>query len=77
MPDPQPVSERQFNNADSFAHAFDLAWNSQGDPAEGGGLAKEEKLALTLARVANHPFALTDPALARQVAEFRIRLLGL
>ena len=77
MSDPQPVSERQFNNADSFAHAFDLAWSTHDELAGERPLATEEKLVRILARVADHPFALSDPALARQVAEFRIRLLGL
>jgi hypothetical protein len=77
MSDPQPISERLFNNADSFAHAFAQAWQAQGDEGPPGSLAREEKLALILARVADHPFALSDPAMARQVAEFRIRLLGL
>jgi hypothetical protein len=30
-----------------------------------------------LINCADHPFVLTNPAMARQVAEFRIRLLGL
>jgi hypothetical protein len=77
MSDPQPLPERLFNNADSFAHAFDQAWHGHGDEDSPGSQATEEKLALILARIADHPFALSDPALARQVAEFRIRLLGL
>jgi hypothetical protein len=77
MSDPQPVSERLFNNADSFAHAFDLAWSNQADPAQDHPLDKDEKLGLVLARIADHPFALNDPTMARQVAEFRLRLLGL
>jgi hypothetical protein len=79
MADPQPLSERLYNNADSFAHVFDQAWHShdQAATAEPVRLSKEEKLALILERIADHPFALSDPARARQVAEFRIRLLGL
>ncbi len=77
MPDPQPLSERLFNNADSFAHAFDQAWHGHGGEGQPGSLAREEKLALILARIADHPFAISDPGMARQVAEFRIRLLGL
>jgi hypothetical protein len=77
MPDPQPVSDRLYNNADSFAHAFDQAWHSHRDPAGDPPLERDEKLELILARIADHPFALAEPAMARQVAEFRIRLLGL
>ena len=74
---PQPHSERLFNNADSFAHAFDQAWLGPGSEGLPANLPRQEKLALILARIADHPFALSDPAMARQVAEFRIRLLGL
>ena len=77
MSDPPHLSERLFNNADSFGHAFDQAWHGHGGEGPPGSPAREEKLALILARIADHPFALSDPAMARQVAEFRIRLLGL
>lgn len=77
MSDPQPLSERLFNNADSFAHAFDQAWHGHGSEGPPANLARDQKLAMVLARIADHPFALSDPAMARQVAEFRIRLLGL
>jgi hypothetical protein len=77
MSDPQPVSDRLYNNADSYAHAFDQAWQNHGCQAEDPHLDRDAKLELILARTADHPFALADPAMARQVAEFRIRLLGL
>ena len=77
MPDPQPVSERQFNNADSFAHAFDQAWKLQEEHRATGSLDTQEKLANILGQIADHPFAQANPTMARQVAEFRIRLLGL
>lgn len=77
MSDPLQVSERLYNNADSFAHAFDLAWLNHSTPAGDLPLETEAKLALILALIADHPFALSDPAMARQVAEFRVRLLGL
>jgi hypothetical protein len=77
MSDPQPVSDRQYNNADSFAHAFDEAWKRQQPPAPEDALAREEKLVDVLSQIADHPFAQADAAMARQVAEFRIRLLGL
>jgi hypothetical protein len=77
MSDPQPVSDRLYNNADSFAHAFDQAWQQHDVRSDRASLAREEKLSLILAQVSDHPFAQADPAMARQVAEFRIRLLGL
>jgi hypothetical protein len=77
MPDPQPVSDRQYNNADSYAHAFDEAWKQQHSRPSQEHLSKEERLEQILAQIADHPFAQADPAMARQVAEFRIRLLGL
>jgi hypothetical protein len=77
MSDPASPPDRLFNNADSFAHAFDQAWQAPDNDLTDPALPRDEKLALILARVADHPFALSDPAMARQVAEFRIRLLGL
>lgn len=77
MPEPQPVSDRQYNNADSFAHAFDEAWKQQNARAPQSSLDNGEQLERILAQIADHPFAQADPAMARQVAEFRIRLLGL
>lgn len=72
-----PPSDRIFNNADSFAQVFDETWNrlSSGHTSARGG--SEALLEAVLAQVANHPFAQEDPAMARQVGEFRIRLLGL
>lgn len=77
MPDPQPVSDRQYNNADSYAHAFDEAWRREHEAPAPESRLQEERLERILAQIADHPFAQADPALARQVAEFRIRLLGL
>ncbi|MFN5194798.1 MAG: hypothetical protein ACK5E6_10295 [Cyanobacteriota bacterium] len=75
-PPPGPSGDRLFNNADSFAQAFDAAWqqHSRGDE---GGLSQPEKLERILDDLADHPFCLHDRAMARQVGEFRIRLLGL
>jgi hypothetical protein len=72
-----PPSDRLFNNADSFAQVFDEAWNrlSRGHASGSGG--NEALLEAVLTQLADHPFAQSDPAMARQVGEFRIRLLGL
>lgn len=75
-----PPSDRLFNNADSFAQVFDEAWNrlSRGHAGGSGGSGGSEALLeAVLAQLADHPFAQSDPAMARQVGEFRIRLLGL
>lgn len=71
---PEPPSDRSFNNADSFAQAFDQAW---GHCAAAAGDAGEATLERVLAQLSDHPFAAADPVTARQVGEFRIRLLGL
>jgi hypothetical protein len=75
---PDPILRDQiFNNADSFAQTFDEAWqeHSLSDPEH--GLENEAKLPLILERVSDHPFLKENPEMARQVAEFRLRLLGL
>jgi hypothetical protein len=77
MSSPLPSSDRLFNNADSFAMVFDEAWQRHSRQEPDHGLSAEEKIPLILARVANHPFAIDNPEQARQVAAFRVRLLGL
>jgi hypothetical protein len=77
MQQPQPFTDRIFNNADSFAQVFDEAWLEHARREPNHGLSSETKLELILSRVADHPFAQDDPSQARQVAEFRLRLLGL
>ncbi|MEB3333377.1 MAG: hypothetical protein VKP70_00160 [Cyanobacteriota bacterium] len=75
---PQPHDEnRQYNNADSFAAAFDDAWELMLRDPEVRNLSNSEKLCRVLVQISDHPFALTDAARAREVGEFRLRLLGL
>jgi hypothetical protein len=69
--------DRQFANADSFAQAFDEAWASHEQRHPGHTLSPAEKLDRMLELLSDHPFHDAEPALARQVAEFRVRLLGL
>jgi hypothetical protein len=66
-----------FNNADSFAQAFDGAWQFHSQRHPQHGLAASDKLTLILAELAEHPFHQSQPELAEQVAQFRLRLLGL
>jgi hypothetical protein len=70
---PLPPADRLFNNADSFAQVFDEAWKRLG-PSAGDA---DQRLQSVLEQLADHPFALAEPELARQVGEFRIRLLDL
>jgi hypothetical protein len=77
MRQPPITSSQVFNNADSFAQAFDEAWKAQSRRDPERLLSAGEKLELILTQVADHPFSQSDPAMARQVAEFRIRLLDL
>jgi len=72
-----PATQQLFNNADSYAQCFDEAWRAHRpqDPLQSA--EKEQKLSLILEQVADHPFARESPARAREVAEFRLRLLGL
>lgn len=69
-------SSRQFCNADSFAMAFDHAWRIQSSQEESQALSRADLLELILAQVAEHPFAQSDGARAREVGEFRFRLHG-
>lgn len=68
---------QHFNNADSFALAFDDAWKAHNLSRPGHELSVDEKLMVILDQVDDHPFARQNPATARKVAEFRVRLLGL
>ena len=77
MSSPLPSSDRLFNNADSFAMVFDEAWQRHCHQHPDHGLSAEEKMPLILEQVSEHPFALDNPEQARQVAVFRVRLLGL
>ena len=77
MSSPLPSSDRLFNNADSFAMVFDEAWQRHSRQYPDHGLSAEEKITLILEQTADHPFALESPDQARQVAVFRVRLLGL
>jgi len=72
-----PLHHQVFNNADSFAQAFDEAWRIHSLSRPDHGLSADQKLVLILDQVHAHPFMKENPSLARRVAEFRIRLLGL
>ena len=70
--------ERLFNNADSFAMAFDDAWKKLLSDQNFKDLAQDKKISLIFElHIENHPFLIENPDQALQVANFRIRLLGL
>ena len=78
MPWSGPLNANQvFNNADSFAQAFDEAWKRHQCLDQGLKLETEETLAEVLAELSDHPFRKSEPELAEQVARFRLRLFGL
>tara|TARA_B100001029_G_scaffold137808_1_gene116900 strand:- start:487 stop:717 length:231 start_codon:yes stop_codon:yes gene_type:complete len=69
-------NENSYNNADSFAMAFDAAWN---DCDLGNDKAKEieEKIEISFEKIKNHPFLIKNRIQAKNIALFRIKLLGL
>ncbi|NDF63023.1 MAG: hypothetical protein EB136_08970 [Synechococcaceae bacterium WBB_3_034] len=78
MPLPIPDKPGQlFDNPDSYAMVFDSAWQrlAPSDGSTGVGAPGERKRR-AMEACADHPFALSHPAMAEQVADFRIRLLG-
>ncbi|NCU76904.1 MAG: hypothetical protein EB123_08660 [Synechococcaceae bacterium WBB_32_011] len=71
-PDPSFSSQTVFNNPDGFAMAFSDAW--QALPKE--NLSREQCLEQVMQQLADHPFLLQAPAQAKELAAFRMRLLG-
>ncbi len=68
---------RVFNNADNFAMAFDMAWKAL-KPEDGKEIPnKEKKLKMVLEQINDHPFYIEFPSKAKDIAQFRIRLLDL
>ena len=65
-----------YNNADSFAIAFDAAWKdfSLGNDKD---INIEEKIKMTFKKIPNHPFLVENPKQSNDIALFRIKLLGL
>ncbi len=65
-----------YNNPDSFAMAFDTAWNDY-DLEINKEIAIEDKIQIIFEKIKNHPFLMENPVRSRQIALFRIKLLGL
>ena len=65
-----------YNNADSFAMAFDSAWKDCG-LENNNDINIEEKIKITFAKIETHPFLINNPIQSKDLALFRIKLLGL
>jgi len=65
-----------YNNADSFAMAFDAAWKNC-DLENNKGIEIEEKIHRTFEQIKTHPFLIENPIQSKEIAFFRIKLLGL
>ena len=69
-------SENLYNNADSFAIAFDAAWKDC-DLENNKDLKIDEKIEITFEEIKTHPFLIENPIQSKNIALFRIKLLGL
>ena len=69
-------SDRVFNNADSFAMVFDRTWKRLSYSSDASS-SPDERIKAVLEAMADHPFVISSPEMAQQVAIFRIRLLDL
>ena len=69
-------SENLYNNADSFAMAFDAAWKDC-DLGNNKDIKIDEKIEIALEKIKNHHFLISNPIQSKNVALFRIKLLGL
>ena len=69
-------NENSYNNADSFAMSFDAAWKDC-DLENDKEIKIEEKIQITFEKIKTHPFLIKNPTQAKNVALFRIKLLGL
>ena len=63
------MSEKKFNNADSFAMYFDDEW----EKLECSDI--NLKIKKTIENLSDHPFVISNPDMARKIADFRINSL--
>ncbi len=71
------IQNQVFNNADSYAQAFDEAWQEYDRLNPDHTLDTNAKLPLVQDQLQQHPFQQNQPERAAEVAAFRVRLLGL
>ena len=69
--------DRTFNNPDGFAMVFDRTWKQSATTEEFADLSIDERIDLVIKQMDDHPFLQNEPGQARQVANFRVRLLKL
>ncbi len=69
-------SENLYNNADSFAMAFDAAWKNS-ELGNNKDIKIDEKIEIALEKIKDHPFLISNPMESKNIAIFRIKLLGL
>ena len=69
-------NENLYNNADSFAMAFDAAWNDFA-LENNKDIPIEERIEITFEKIKMHPFLIENPIESKNIAIFRIKLLGL
>jgi hypothetical protein len=69
--------DRTFNNPDGFAMVFDRTWRQSAKTVEFSDLSIDERIDVVIKQMEDHPFLQTEPEQARQVANFRVRLLNL
>ncbi len=67
-------NENSYNNPDSFAMAFDTAWK---DCDIGKGKDIDDRIEKTFEKIKTHPFLIENPIQSKNIALFRIKLLGL
>ena len=72
----EAANENLYNNADSFAIAFDAAWSNT-DLGSHKEKKVEDKIQITFEKIKTHPFLIENPIQAKNIALFRIKLLGL
>jgi hypothetical protein len=71
------IQNQVFNNADSYAQAFDEAWQEHERRNPSHSMSVDDKVAWIQEQLQEHPFQLNQPERAAEVAAFRVRLLGL
>ena len=69
-------NENLYNNADSFAIAFDAAWKAS-NVENDKDIKIDDKIQITFEKIKTHPFLIENPIQSRNIALFRIKLLGL
>ena len=60
-------SENLYNNADSFAMAFDAAWKDC-DLGNNKDIKIDEKIEIAFEKIKNHPFLISNPIQSKNIA---------